>query len=186
MIDAGLAKRIRLVGMDVDGTLTDGGLYIGALDGRRVELKRFDALDGMAMHLLRMAGLTTAIVTGRASPAAEIRARELQVDDYAGDDGGGHKLPLFERILERHGVAARDAAFIGDDLADVPILKRVGLPVAVANAVAEIKAQARFTTACDGGHGALREFVEAFLRARGCWDDTLRAYLTERGDDGAR
>lgn len=181
MIDAPTARRIRLVGIDVDGTLTDGGLYIGTADGRYVELKRFDIQDGMGIVLLRMAGLKVLIATGRNSEAARLRAEELKVDDFV-TDAVGHKLPGVERVLARHGAAWEELAFIGDDLPDLPVLRRAGLPVAVANAVPEARALARHTTAAAGGRGAVREFAEDLLKARGDWDAVLQRYLAERGD----
>jgi 3-deoxy-D-manno-octulosonate 8-phosphate phosphatase (KDO 8-P phosphatase) len=180
VIDPERARRVRLVGIDVDGTLTDGGLYIGAADGRPVELKRFDILDGLGIVLLRMAGLAVLVATGRTSEAARLRAEELQVD-YASDPVG-HKLPGVERVMRRHGVGWEEVAFIGDDLPDVPLLRRAGLPVAVANAVPEVRALARHTTAAPGGRGAVREFAEDLLRARGERDEVLARYLAERGD----
>jgi len=184
VIDAALARRIRLVGIDVDGTLTDGGLYIGAVDGSPVELKRFDIQDGLAIALLRQAGLRVAIVTGRTSEAARLRARELQVEEFV-TDPDGHKLPAFEAILQRRGIAWDEVAFVGDDLPDVPLLRRVGLPVAVSNAVPEARALARHTTAAAGGRGAVREFAQALLTARGAWESAVRGYLRARGDDVA-
>ena len=188
MIDPTLAQRIRLVAFDVDGTMTDGGIYMGrtaGTDGTAVELKRFDIQDGLAFVLLRQAGLLLAMVTGRASEASRMRAAELKVDEYV-EQGSLPKLAAFEAVLRRRGVAWEDVAFVGDDLIDVPILKRAGLAVAVANAVPEVKDATAYTTTAEGGRGAVREFVEAFLRARGCWTDTVQGYLAERGDDGAR
>ncbi len=182
MIDAATARRIRLVGIDVDGTLTDGGLYIGTEAGGRVELKRFDILDGLGIVLLRMVGLPVLIATGRTSDAARLRAEELQVEYVS--DPVGHKLPGVEAAMRRHGVAWDAVAFIGDDLPDVPILRRAGLPVVVANAVPEARALARHTTDAPGGRGAVREFAETLLRARGEWDAVLGRYLEERGDRG--
>jgi len=124
------------------------------------------------------------MVTGRGGDVARLRAAELNVDDFAVQEKA-KKLPLFEGILARHGVRFEDAAFVGDDLIDLPILRRVGLPVAVANAVSEVKAVARYTTRAGGGRGAIREFVEALLGARGEWNTVVKAYLVERGDDGA-
>ena len=184
MIDPALARRIKLVGFDVDGTMTDGGLYIGDLAGQRVELKRFDIQDGLGVHLLRAAGLLVAVVTGRAGrggEAARIRAEELAVDEFAAD-GGARKLPVFEAVLQRRRVRWEEACFIGDDLPDLPLLHRVALPVAVANACREVAEAARFTTAAAGGHGAVRELAEALLRSRGTWGDVVETYLRERGD----
>ena len=185
MIDAALARRIRLVGFDVDGTMTDGGLYIGVAGDRPVELKRFDIQDGLGVHLLRAAGLLVAVVTGRAGDAARLRAEELQADEFAAD-GGARKLPAFEEMLQRRRVTWEEACFIGDDLPDLPLLRRVALPVAVANACPEVAGAARFTTAAAGGHGAVRELAEALLKARGEWSGLVERYLRERADAGAR
>jgi len=185
MIEPAVARRIKLVGFDVDGTMTDGGLYIGAAGGQSVELKRFDIQDGLGVHLLRAAGLVVAVVTGRGGDAARIRAEELEVDEFAAD-AGARKLPAFEDVLRRRQVRWEEACFIGDDLPDLPLLRRVALPVAVANACPEAKDAARFVTTAGGGRGAVREFAEAFLKARGAWTDLVRTYLRERGDVVAR
>lgn len=182
MIDSALAKRIRLVGIDVDGTLTDGGLYIGASpkeNGQAIELKRFDILDGVGIKLLIGAGLKVAIVTGRSGDAAKIRAAELGVHEFTVT--GGYKLPPFQQILAKYQVAPQDACFVGDDIPDLPIMQHVGLSVAVANAVNEVKAAASHTTKAEGGHGAVREFVETFFAARGEWQAVLKDYLEGRG-----
>src|SRR5271157_2688352 len=100
MIEPAVAKRIRIIGFDVDGTMTDGGLYIGVAGGQNIELKRFDIQDGLGVHLLRSAGLVVVVVTGRAGEAARIRAQELQVDEFAAD-AGARKLPVFEGMLLR-------------------------------------------------------------------------------------
>ncbi|OYV69061.1 MAG: hypothetical protein B7Z72_07810, partial [Gemmatimonadetes bacterium 21-71-4] len=168
----------------VDGTMTDGGLYIGTAAEGSVELKRFDIQDGLGIHLLRAAGLLVAVVTGRGGDAARLRAEELQVDEFAAD-GSARKLPLFEGLLQRRRVRWEEACFIGDDLPDLPLLRRVALPVAVANACREVTELARFTTAAAGGHGAIREFAETFLKARGVWTDLVQTYLRERGDVAA-
>ena len=185
MIEPAVARRIRIVGFDVDGTMTDGGVYLGTAGEERVELKRFDVPDGLGVHLLRSAGLVVAVVTGRAGDAARIRAEELEVDEFWGD-AGARKLPAFEEILGRHGLRWEEACFIGDDLPDLPLLRRVALPVAVSNACAEVLEAARFTTQRPGGHGAVREFAEEFLKARGVWTEVVRGYLKERGDVVAR
>jgi 3-deoxy-D-manno-octulosonate 8-phosphate phosphatase (KDO 8-P phosphatase) len=187
VIDPGLARRIRLVGLDVDGVLTDGGLYLAGVAGQAVEFKRFDSRDGTAVWLLRRAGLTVVISSGRHADATAIRARELKVDEVLQDEtGGGRKVEAFERMLARRGLEFGDCAFVGDDLADLPLLRRVGLPIAVANAVPEAKAAAALVTRTPGGHGAVREIAEALLRARGVWDDVVTHYLEERGDAAHR
>ncbi|MDP3773065.1 MAG: HAD hydrolase family protein [Gemmatimonadales bacterium] len=184
MIELAVAGRIKLIGFDVDGTLTDGGLYIGAAGGQPVELKRFDIQDGLGVKLLTRAGLLTAVVTARAGEAARIRSSEMGVDEFV--ISGGHKLPAFEAILQKRQVRWEEVCFIGDDLPDLPILRQVGLPVAVADACKEVKEAARYTTAAGGGHGAVRELAETFLKARGVWNEVVRAYLRERGDVTAR
>jgi 3-deoxy-D-manno-octulosonate 8-phosphate phosphatase (KDO 8-P phosphatase) len=184
VIDPALARRIRLIGLDVDGTLTDGGIYLGLSGATPVELKRYDIQDGLGVLLLRSAGLPVVIVTGRAGEVAALRARELEIDDFVADPTA-RKLDAFEALLQRRGVRWEEACFIGDDLPDLPLLRRAGLPVATGNACAEVKAAAAFTTVAQGGHGAVREFAEVFLKARNEWVGAVRAYLRERGDDSA-
>lgn len=184
MLDVALAGRLRLVGFDVDGVLTDGGVYLGHVGDHPVELKRFDIQDGMGVKLLRAAGVCVVLVSGRISEATRLRAREIEVDEVAQDDAA-HKLPAFTAILERRGITFDECAFAGDDLADLPLLTRVALPIAVANAAAEVKSVAQYITAAPGGRGAVREIAEAILRARGAWDDQVQRYLEERGH-GAR
>jgi 3-deoxy-D-manno-octulosonate 8-phosphate phosphatase (KDO 8-P phosphatase) len=171
-----VARRIRLVGLDVDGVLTDNGVYVGLVHGAPAELKRFDIQDGIGVVLLRLAGLKVVIVSGRRSEATDLRAEELAVDACV-QDHHARKLPAFRSLLERFGVAWDEAAFLGDDLPDVPILRAVGLPVAVANATPDARAAARHVTRAPGGRGAVREFVEELLRARGAWEQTVETYL---------
>jgi 3-deoxy-D-manno-octulosonate 8-phosphate phosphatase (KDO 8-P phosphatase) len=185
VIEPVVARRIRVVGLDVDGVLTDGGVYMGMALGQGLELKRFDIQDGIGIQLLRSAGLRVVLVSGRVSSATTVRAEDLGVDEVIQDDLA-RKLPAFERVLERMQLRLDDAAFLGDDLPDIPILRRVGLPVAVGNAVAEVKVIARHVTAAGGGRGAVREFAQDFLRARGEWDDAVGRYLAERGEVAGR
>lgn len=179
MIDRDLARRIRAVGFDVDGVLTDGGLYIGDVNGAPAELKRYDIQDGLGIRFLREAGLRVYIVTGRVSESVRIRAHELEIDDVA-QDALARKLPAFQRMLERHGIAMEEAAFVGDDFPDLGIMRLVALPVAVDNAVSEIKAISRVRLTRTGGRGAVREFVELLLKARGEWDEIVERYVAER------
>lgn len=185
MIEPTVARRIRLIGLDVDGTLTDGGLYIGIAGGQPVELKRYDIQDGLGVLFLKSAGLPVVIVTGRAGEVASVRARELGVDEFVADPQA-RKLEAFEALLKRRGVRWDEACFLGDDLPDLPLLRRVALPIATGNACPEVRELAAFTTKAGGGHGAVREFAEAFLRARGSWAEVVRTYLRERGDATAR
>jgi 3-deoxy-D-manno-octulosonate 8-phosphate phosphatase (KDO 8-P phosphatase) len=179
MIDRDLAMRIRAVGLDVDGVLTDGGLYLGDANGAPVELKRYDIQDGLAIRFLRDAGIRVCIVTGRVSESVRMRAHELEIEDVA-QDALARKLPAFQRMLERYGIGMDEAAFVGDDFPDLGIMRVVSLPVAVNNAVAEIKAIARVCLTREGGRGAVREFVELLLKARGEWDDLVERYVAER------
>ncbi|MFO7260071.1 MAG: HAD-IIIA family hydrolase [bacterium] len=181
-IPAGLARRIRLVLFDVDGVLTDGGLYIGRSEkGDAVELKRFDITDGLGVHMLVWSGLRVALVSGRESPATRLRAAELGIECY--EDAGARKIPLVAKLVERHGVSWDEVAFVADDLADLPVLRRVGLPVAVANAVPEVRAACRWVTSRPGGHGAVREFAEALLKARGEWGRLVDEYCRIRSGE---
>jgi 3-deoxy-D-manno-octulosonate 8-phosphate phosphatase (KDO 8-P phosphatase) len=183
MIDAALARRLKLVGLDVDGVLTDGGIYLGQVGDHPVELKRFHVNDGLGIKLLRDAGLAVVLVSARRSEATELRARELKVDEVVQDK---RKLPAFAAILTRRGVAWDESAFVGDDIPDLPILRRVALPIAVANAVPEVKAAVRLVTTAPGGQAAVREVAELILKARGVWEDLVQQYLQERGDVEAR
>ena len=179
MLDQALARRLRLVGFDVDGVLTDNGIYVGAVGDHPVELKRFHIQDGMGLRMLREAGLTVVFASARQSAATELRGRELKIDEVLQDK---KKLPVFEAMLARRGIAWEEAAFVGDDLPDLPLLQRVGLPIAVANAVPEVKAAARLVTARAGGEGAAREVAELILRSRGEWHDLVTKYFLERSD----
>lgn len=178
-IDRDVARRIRLVVLDVDGVLTDGGIYVGeTADGRPVELKRFEIQDQLGIKMLVWSGLAVAMVSGRRSAANALRAEELGVEYQEGP--GGHKLPAIERLHERHGVGWAETACVCDDLADLPLVRRAGLAVAVANAVSDVRALAHWATRRPGGSGAVREFAEALLRARGEWNAMVERYTRER------
>lgn len=183
MIDPALARRVRLVGLDVDGVLTDGAVYLGLAGQAPVELKRFDIQDGVGIRLLQDAGLEVAIISGRTSPATTLRAGELGIEIVVQDDAA-RKLPALQSLLARTGVTLEEVAFLADDLPDLPILERVGLPVAVCNAVPEVRAVSKYTTAAPGGRGAVREFAQALLEARGEWHAVVRRYLAERMGNG--
>ena len=181
-LPAELARRIRVVILDVDGVLTDNGVYIGGTnDGERIELKRFHIMDGLAIRMLAWAGLRVVLVSGRASEATTIRARELDVECL---QEGSRKLPVVERILEQESAGWGELAMVADDLADLPVMRRAGLPVAVANAAPEILAQARWVTGRPGGDGAVRDFAETLLHARGEWDRLVEAYRRSREEGG--
>ncbi len=178
-IDPTVARRIRLVCFDVDGVLTDGGIILGDSGGTRVELKRYDIQDGLGVFLLRQAGLRTAIITGRESQSVALRAEELQVDEVI-QDRQARKVPALTALIERLGLRWEEVAFVGDDLPDLGVLRRVGLPVCVGNATPEVRRVATLHLTRHGGAGAVREFVECLLRARGEWETQVEAYVASR------
>ena len=177
-LDPAVAGRIRLLVLDVDGVLTDNGIWIGPVAGERVELKRFDIQDGLGLVLLRTAEIPVVWLSGRHSEATALRARELKVEELL-QVPGPRKLEALEQLISRRELSWDEVAYVGDDLADLQVLRRVGLAIAVANAVAEVRAVASYVTRAAGGHGAVREVVEALLKARGVWAEILERYFTE-------
>lgn len=174
------AARIKLVVFDVDGVLTDGKIVIGNAG----ELyKSFDAQDGLGVSLLKLSGLKTAIITGRSSEIVKRRAAELKIDALF--QGAKNKLAALKRLREAYGFAEEEIAYIGDDLIDLPVLRRVGLACAVANAVDEVKAASQYVAARKGGDGGVRQIAEAILKARGQWEEILAAYLDEKSLEAA-
>ena len=184
MIDPAAAKRVKLLVLDVDGVLTDNAIYIGQVAGERVELKRFDIQDGLGLALFQKSGIPVVWMSGRESEATSLRAAELRIEEVLQIKGAA-KLPVMQEMMQRRGIGWDEIAFVGDDLADLPVMRRCGLPIAVANAVAEVKNLAVYVTAARGGEGAVREAIEALLKARGTWSDSVSGYLNERGDDAA-
>jgi 3-deoxy-D-manno-octulosonate 8-phosphate phosphatase (KDO 8-P phosphatase) len=177
------AERIRLVGLDVDGVLTDGGIYLGGTDaGERVEMKRFEITDGLGIRLLQEAGIQVAIITGRDSASVRHRAEELGIAECH-QDRTAAKLSIMRKMMERLGLRWEEIAFLGDDLPDLPLLRRVGLPAAVGTAVVEVRAEARWVARRGGGRGAVREFAEALLRARGAWAESVERYVRGREEE---
>jgi len=158
-----LARGLRLAVFDVDGVLTDGTLYFGPAGEA---FKAFNILDGHGLKLLQAAGLKTAILSGRKSKPVTHRMKELGVDHViqgTGDD----KVPHFERLLKKLGLAESDCSYMGDDLQDLAVLRRCGLAVAPANAVEAVKKAAHYVTRASGGRGAVREFCDMVIAARG-------------------
>ena len=158
------AKRIRLLITDVDGVLTDGRLLFLPGGG---ETKAFNARDGLGINLLHAAGIRVAFISGRESEVVDRRAQELQVDIVA--QGVGDKVEVFERILADLDCPEDCAAYIGDDLPDLPLIRRAGLGFAVADATSEVRSAARVVLRAGGGQGAVREACEMILRAKGAW-----------------
>jgi 3-deoxy-D-manno-octulosonate 8-phosphate phosphatase (KDO 8-P phosphatase) len=198
------AKKIKLILMDVDGVLTDGTIWLfpaphgvtgnpkGSADaksadtkldaggyaiapGTMIEAKGFSAHDGTGVTLARMAGLKTGVITKRISETVALRARDLKLD-YV-HQGVADKAGALDIILKESGCKSDEVAFLGDDLVDLPIMRRCGLPMAVANAREEVKDEAQFITDHRGGDGAARDAIEFILRAQGKWDDVVKKYL---------
>jgi 3-deoxy-D-manno-octulosonate 8-phosphate phosphatase (KDO 8-P phosphatase) len=157
---------IRLFGMDVDGVMTDGGIYYGE---PVMELKRFDAQDGTGITLLKMAAIVPFIITSRECAAVRRRADELGIEDV--HQGVKDKMGCLKEVLEKHGAGLDETAYVGDDLSDMCVMLEVGLPIAVANARDEIKRIADHVTAASGGRGAVREACEYVLKRAGLLDD---------------
>jgi 3-deoxy-D-manno-octulosonate 8-phosphate phosphatase (KDO 8-P phosphatase) len=174
-ISPGLKKRaaqIKVLLMDVDGTMTDGGVtLLSQTDGTALEIKTFDAHDGQGLTLAQTAGLRTGCITGRESSALLRRAREMKMEFIYMKQP--LKMPAYEEILEKAEVLDSAVAFIGDDLPDIPLLRRAGLAVAVADAVPEVKQAAHYTTRARGGRGAVRETIELILKSKGVWAELL-------------
>ena len=166
------ASQIKLLLMDVDGTMTDGGvLLLSQPDGSALEIKKFDAHDGQGLTLAHTAGIRTGCITGRESPALLRRAREMKMDYVYMKIP--LKMPAYEEILIKAGLKDAEVAYVGDDLPDIPILKRVGLAVAVGDAVADVKEIAHYTTKAHAGRGAIREAIELILKSKGIWDELI-------------
>ncbi len=162
---------IKLLILDVDGVLTDGTIVINA-DGS--ESKVFDVHDGHGIKMWSRAGLIVAIISGRQSCATEHRAAQLGIEHVMQDQK--KKLPAFEQLLDKTGLTAEQVAYIGDDLMDLPLVKRAELGVAVANAVAELKDVADYVTGAPGGRGAVREVIEYILKNTGRWNELVERY----------
>lgn len=169
------AAGIKLLLMDVDGVLTDGRLFlVPGGDRNMVETKAFDSQDGIALRWLVWNNIKTGVISGRESPATAERAR--QVDMAYVFQGHIEKIPVYEKIMADAKVQPAEVAYIGDDLTDVVIMRRVGLSFATANARTEVKRVANAITSADGGRGAVREVIEVLLKSRGVWEDLLKKY----------
>jgi 3-deoxy-D-manno-octulosonate 8-phosphate phosphatase (KDO 8-P phosphatase) len=167
------AKKIRVLLMDVDGVLTDGRIWLlSRRDGTASEIKGFSAYDGAGLKLARAAGLRTGLITGRESTAVSQRARECEIEFVY--QHRATKIGALEEILQLTGADTSEVAYVGDDLPDLPVLERVGLAVAVANAAPEVKRAAHFVTTRSGGEGAVREVIELIVKAQGKWADASR------------
>jgi 3-deoxy-D-manno-octulosonate 8-phosphate phosphatase (KDO 8-P phosphatase) len=195
------AKKIKLLLFDVDGVLTDGKVYIfpaparfqastedpaakhhaggfGVVSQSLIESKGFHAHDGTAISFARIAGIQTGLITKRISETVALRARDLKIKHVF--QGIQDKGSVFQEILRQEGLDANQAAFVGDDVMDLPVMRNCGLAIAVANARAEVKAEAHYVTPHAGGEGALRDAIEYILKAQGRWKQVLNDYISER------
>jgi 3-deoxy-D-manno-octulosonate 8-phosphate phosphatase (KDO 8-P phosphatase) len=161
-------KNVELIISDVDGVLTDGGIIF---DNQGLEIKRFHSRDGFGIKLWRRAGFHFGILTARTSHIVKIRAAELGIDILR--QGFENKLPAARDVFSELRLTPGQVAYIGDDLPDLAVMRHVGLPIAVADAVDEVRAGAAFVTTIRGGQGAVREAIELVLKAKGLWEDIV-------------
>ncbi len=160
-----IAKNIKLLILDVDGVLTDGSII---LDDKGNELKMFHVRDGHGIKMLQRAGIKVAIITGRSSDVVLIRAREIGISDVY--QGIFKKSQIYGELLNRYNLKDEEVAFMGDDIVDIELLKRVGLPAVPADADEETKGFAKFISTKDGGRGAVREFIDFILKSSDTWN----------------
>ena len=174
-VSAGVRKRaaqIKVLLMDVDGTMTDGGVtLLSQADGSALEIKTFDAHDGQGLTLAHTAGIRTGCITGRESPALLRRANEMKMEFIYMKQP--MKIPAYEEIVRKAGVPESAVAYVGDDLPDLPVMRRVGLAIAVGNAVPEVKKAAHYATKAFAGHGAIREAIELIIKSKGIWEEMI-------------
>ncbi len=166
------ARRIRLIAFDVDGVMTDGTLFLGD-DGE--EYKGFNSLDGHGLKMLKASGIELAIITGRSSRVVEYRARNLGIDIV--HQGAHDKLAVYEALCRELHLACENTAYMGDDVVDLPVMRRAGLAITVPAAPELVKAYSHYTTVREGGRGAVREACELLMRTQGTLDAALAPYL---------
>jgi 3-deoxy-D-manno-octulosonate 8-phosphate phosphatase (KDO 8-P phosphatase) len=173
------ALKIKLLLMDVDGVLTNGKLFhFPDAQGNMVETKGFDSQDGIALQWMQWKGLKTGVISGRESLATAERARQVKMTYVY--QGHIEKIPILEKILAEANLQPDEVAYMGDDLTDLVVMRRVGFAIAVANARAEVKREAHYVTEATGGNGAVREVIEILLEAQGFWSEILEKYEVRR------
>ena len=165
------AAQVRFLVLDVDGVLTDGRII---MDHEGREIKAFDVRDGLGIRLLGKAGIAVAMLTGRSSPVVQKRADDLGITWVR--QGISDKVAAYEEIAHAIGIRDEETCFVGDDLIDIPLLKRVGVPIVVADGVQEAKRFALHVTVAPGGRGAVREVCDLLLQAQGRWEEIMRSY----------
>ena len=168
----GIAKDVKLLILDVDGVLTDGSII---LDNEGNEFKIFNVRDGHGIKMLVKAGIWVALITGRHSKVVERRARELGITEVY--QRCHIKTVAFDHIIEKYGLAEKEVAYVGDDIVDIPIFKRVGVPIAVSDAADEARDHAAVVTRHRGGRGAVREVCDFLLKAKGLWESVTKEYF---------
>ncbi|MCX6606254.1 MAG: HAD hydrolase family protein [Acidobacteria bacterium] len=169
------AAKIKLLLMDVDGVLTDGTLWnVPTADGGVFETKGFDSQDGIGLQWLSWYGIKTGVISGRVSPATEVRAKQCKMAYIY--QGHIEKIPILEEILADAQIDPESVAYVGDDFTDVVIMRRVGFGIATANARDEVKAAAHWVTPNRGGQGAVRDVVQLILTAQGHWPEIVKKY----------
>ena len=173
------AKLLKMLLLDVDGVLTDGTII---LSGSGDDIKHFNVQDGMGVTLARAAGLKVGILTGRTSQAVQRRAEELNIDEVI--QGYFYKNEALDALLVKLGLSCEEIAYIGDDILDLPVMRRIGLPIAVANARPEVKAVSVYVTAESGGHGAVREAIDWLLEMRGQKEQVYAQFTGDGGPSG--
>ncbi len=166
------ASRIELIALDNDGVLTDGKVYI---NDEGLESKAFFIRDGAAINLARRAGIKFAVITGLKTPVIEKRAQQLHIEEI--HKGFLDKAEVMKDILKRHNLRPEQAAYMGDDLFDLPVLRMVGFSSAPADAASDVKREVNFVSAYDGGQGAVREMIEFILKAKGQWEALLKEFM---------
>lgn len=165
-------RNVQVILSDVDGVLTDGGIWY---DNQGVEIKQFHIRDGLGIKLWQRSGFRFGLLTARSSHIVKLRAQELGIEIVR--QGFENKLPVARDILKELGLRPEQACYIGDDLTDLPVIRHVGLGVAVADAAAEVRAAAAHVTQSPGGRGAVRELVELVLKAKSRWEDAIQRYV---------
>jgi 3-deoxy-D-manno-octulosonate 8-phosphate phosphatase (KDO 8-P phosphatase) len=160
------ARKIKLLLLDVDGRI----IY----DSRGRDMKLFDVHDGLGVYILKKAGIKTVLITAKGSKAIQPRARDMRVEEVFTDIAP--KTSVLNKILKKYNVDISEVCFVGDDLVDLCLMKRVGFPVAVFNAAPEIKQAASYITIRQGGRGAVREVAELILKSQGKWEEAVKAY----------
>jgi len=164
-------KKIKVLLLDVDGVLTDGRIVY---DSRGRDSKFFDVRDGLGVHLLGKCGIPAVLITAKGSRAICPRARDMKIDKVY--ENVSSKVAVLPQLLARYKVNAGELCFVGDDLVDICLMRKVGFPVAVANACAEVKQTALWVTSREGGRGAVREVSELILKTQGKWAEAIKAY----------